>query len=438
MTPDQTGAAAAERAAAEWLARHGAAAGEDLVRASVSAVDRVRGSIAALSGSGELAAEGSLATEELVRLALKQATNPRPVTSGPSPAMEAAVRVWARRGVDLAQLRYALRDAQAEFWRHWMSDVSARIDDHRLLTEVLDLSWRRIAAWQTTQAAHLDDIYTQERDRWLQAGHALRAEAIDALLAGPTPPPADIDAILRYRLAQTHTSVILHSAAGVTQPLDALHDTLRTLAAALDGPPRPILVMPVGSRLLWAWIGTGSVNPVDAWAGVTLPAEVSIAVGRPAFGPNGFRASHQEAQLVRQVTAQQSHPARVTHYDDVEIPALLSANWPALQRMVAHHLGALAEDDEPTKRLRHTLHAYLASGSNARATAERLHLHKNTVHYRLAQIEERLGHPIATNRLGLEVALTVLDTLGEALPRQPQILESVGTKRRTPPPPRVS
>jgi PucR family transcriptional regulator, purine catabolism regulatory protein len=45
--------------------------------------------------------------------------------------------------------------------------------------------------------------------------------------------------------------------------------------------------------------------------------------------------------------------------------------------------------------LRETLLAYLANQLDVRRTASALHLHPNSLRYRLARIEERLGRPLA-------------------------------------------
>ncbi|WP_242625571.1 helix-turn-helix domain-containing protein [Streptomyces sp. BK022] len=49
--------------------------------------------------------------------------------------------------------------------------------------------------------------------------------------------------------------------------------------------------------------------------------------------------------------------------------------------------------------------AYLDSGGSYTQAATRLHLHKNTVHYRIRKAEELLGRPLAEDRLDVEVAL---------------------------------
>jgi DNA-binding PucR family transcriptional regulator len=90
----------------------------------------------------------------------------------------------------------------------------------------------------------------------------------------------------------------------------------------------------------------------------------------------------------------------------------MSSEPGAMRRLVAHALGALAGRDATAARLRETARVYLECGANAREAAERLNMHKNTVHYRLARIEELRGRPITEGRLELEVALMLTHTLG--------------------------
>jgi DNA-binding PucR family transcriptional regulator len=78
-------------------------------------------------------------------------------------------------------------------------------------------------------------------------------------------------------------------------------------------------------------------------------------------------------------------------------------------------LGVLARDDADSARLRETVWAHLAAGSNVTAAAEALHLHRNTVQYRLAKAERVRGRAIGEDRLAVEVALLACRVLGSAL-----------------------
>jgi len=64
-------------------------------------------------------------------------------------------------------------------------------------------------------------------------------------------------------------------------------------------------------------------------------------------------------------------------------------------------LAALAEP------LLATLETYLDSGCDARATAQRLHLHRTSLYYRLGRIEELTGRDLATGAARLELHLAL-------------------------------
>src|SRR5262249_1408835 len=80
-------------------------------------------------------------------------------------------------------------------------------------------------------------------------------------------------------------------------------------------------------------------------------------------------------------------------------------------------LGVLADDDEPTARLRETLRVFLAEQGSYKTAAERLVIHKNTLQYRVRKAEESLGRPLATDRLAVELALLATPRVGPAVER---------------------
>ncbi|MFD8098289.1 helix-turn-helix domain-containing protein, partial [Nocardia fluminea] len=68
--------------------------------------------------------------------------------------------------------------------------------------------------------------------------------------------------------------------------------------------------------------------------------------------------------------------------------------------------------DDTAARLRETVRAFLDARGSYTDAAARLHVHKNTVHYRVRKAEELLGHPIGERRLDIEVALLTCAQLG--------------------------
>jgi DNA-binding PucR family transcriptional regulator len=70
-------------------------------------------------------------------------------------------------------------------------------------------------------------------------------------------------------------------------------------------------------------------------------------------------------------------------------------------------LGRLLTDNDRTRELRETLRIYLHCERSPQSAAERLHIARNTVTYRVHRAEELLGHPISDPMellLALEIA----------------------------------
>ena len=69
-------------------------------------------------------------------------------------------------------------------------------------------------------------------------------------------------------------------------------------------------------------------------------------------------------------------------------------------------------DDAGVARLRDTVRTYLQAGGSSTDAAAALHLHKNTVHYRLRRAESVRGRPVTADRLEVELALLACHHLG--------------------------
>jgi DNA-binding PucR family transcriptional regulator len=114
--------------------------------------------------------------------------------------------------------------------------------------------------------------------------------------------------------------------------------------------------------------------------------------------------------------ARQGLAGKVTAYRDIDLVALLTADPERAQWFVADHLGKLAaQNDEALGDLRATALCYLESGYSLVKTAVALHVHRNTVLYRLGSIERLLGRELGSDPLATHAALAVAQRLGPAL-----------------------
>jgi len=133
----------------------------------------------------------------------------------------------------------------------------------------------------------------------------------------------------------------------------------------------------------------------------------------PVVDVREVRESARQARLALGLSSGQLVDAREHRVE------LLLAQDPALARSLAAELGdALALLSPPAQqRLVQTLEMWLAHQGEVRPTADALHVHMQTVRYRLAQLRELLGDRLdtAAGRLELELALRAR-RLGHRLP----------------------
>jgi sugar diacid utilization regulator len=265
--------------------------------------------------------------------------------------------------------------------------------------------------------------YLAERQRAISQTLADRRRVTAALITGEYVAEEVAARTLGIDLAQHHLALILwaqgHDAAArgqaeLEQAAARAADTLRA--------PAPLTIPDDGDdRALLCWITSPAPFPADHLG--TLSSLFSAAdgfraaVGLPGRGPDGFRRSHLEARDAQRV-ARQGVPGKVTAYRDVGVIALLASDPERARWFVTQELGELAfPDNDVLADLRTTALRYLECRSLVR-TAAVLHVHRNTLVYRLANIERALGHTLDERPLATHAALALAEQLGTSLQDQ--------------------
>jgi purine catabolism regulator len=144
--------------------------------------------------------------------------------------------------------------------------------------------------------------------------------------------------------------------------------------------------------------------------------DVVVGVGRSRTGPQGVRLSHREAEHALRISARLQAPRTVANFADLGLHRLLvaMAQHAEMEDFYGQAAGALVAYDERTGAgLMETLDAFFHCHGSPTDTAQRLHLHRNTVLYRLRRIEEigalRLDDP--ATRLNLHLCLRIREVL---------------------------
>lgn len=274
--------------------------------------------------------------------------------------------------------------------------------------------------WITQQVI---STYQSERDLWMENRNSLRALRVRELLDNAD---IDIDAVttaIRYPLRRTHVSVAAWCDNNDDGDDPASMERFVQQLAESTGALESSLFISVDRQTAWAWIPVSEDAAQNAVARICAFAEARadaprIAVGNPLPGVEGFRRSHQQAQDARTVAiASGSNAKRATAFDDpgLSTAALLGGDVGAARVWVTEVLGPLACRTDNDERLRETLRVFLRSGSSFKAAADELHLHFNSVKYRVQRAVERRGRPIGDDRLDIEIALLLCHWYGNAV-----------------------
>jgi PucR C-terminal helix-turn-helix domain/GGDEF-like domain len=269
-------------------------------------------------------------------------------------------------------------------------------------------------------AAAMVAEYLAESQRVIARAVASQRRTIAALMAGEHVPDDVAARILGINLGHHHLALVLwnrerNPPPGARAELEA---AAGKAAAALRAAGHVAIHDDVDEAAGLCWISRAAPFPADYAARLTralVAGEFRIALGVPAPGPAGFRRSYLAARDAER-TARQGLPGKVTAYRDVDLIALLTADPERAQWFVADHLVKLAaQDDETLADLRATALCYLESGCSLVKTAAALHVHRNTVLYRLGSIERLLGRELVTDSLAIHAALALAQRLGPAL-----------------------
>ena len=212
------------------------------------------------------------------------------------------------------------------------------------------------------------------------------------------------------------------AAARISLALLLVELALRRLREYLPVNGEPLL-MPADQATIWAWFPLFSDTTAESVAAEfnslvgTSTRHIYYSVGTIESDGHGFRVSHARAQLVRKVILASGTGTRVGNFSDprMSVTALLAGDINLAKDWVSFVLGPLAEDDLETARLRETLEVFLTTGSNYTMAADKLHVHPNTIKYRIHKAQDKLRVTTNDGRIDVALALVLCSQLGAAV-----------------------
>ena len=310
---------------------------------------------------------------------------PQPIPS----AAIAQARRSARSGVglDTVLLRYTAGYALLEDFIIQEAENGDFVSEPGALRHVL----RAHASVLERLTATIAEEYGREHKRTERLPEQRRAELVQRLLAGES---VDIDE-LGYDFSAWHLGVIA-TGTGATK-------AVRSIQARLDC---RLLSVSHGEETVWAWLGgprrlaTAGIERLLMANGL---AGVSLTVGEPGEGIEGWRMTHRQAQEALLVALRR--PERLVRFADVALLAPWLGDPARARSLVETYLSPLDRLRDGGHALRQTLHAYFAAGHNVNATAAALEVDRSTVRRRIRTVEEALGCPLDRRQAELEVAM---------------------------------
>ncbi|HEX2314267.1 MAG TPA: helix-turn-helix domain-containing protein [Thermomonospora sp.] len=297
----------------------------------------------------------------------------------------------AREGRSLDALQTALRLGARVAWRRLAAEA-----------EKLNVSRRTLGRLAEAIFAFLDEIaaaatqgYNKAREQVAGELEHRRRRLLDLLLAEPAAAPqaiTDLARVAQWRMPQTVAAVALYERgqerySHPSLPPDVLADVNRREPCLVvpdpDGPGRHRML----DNALRDWV---------AAVGPTVRVEDTA---------KSLRWAREGLALVRRGVLPGDRPLRCVDH----MPTLVMFKDEDLIRIVGERRLAPLQKVRPRhrERLARTLLACLQSGFNATEVATRLHVHPQTVRYRLHQLEELFGEELYDPGIRLEFEMVL-------------------------------
>jgi DNA-binding PucR family transcriptional regulator len=341
------------------------------------------------------------------------------VLVAPAEALSFAVSIQ-HNGLDTAALIQAYRVGQNIAWSWWMEHLAREVADHGLLLEAIERSSTRLFAYVDAVVEEQVRMWGRERERWSGRLTLQRVAAVRRVLEEESPAEEATRGI-GYSLERELVAGILWETSPPLQrdapgpPMSRLELTAEALAAEI-GVERTLIV-PDGAICMWAWFAIDRQLGLDALtrsAADQLRESQGLALSIPTSGLEGFRDGHRQALRARRFAELSQARRGVVRFDEIETLCVMSEDPKLLADFVERKLGRLAAEGHSARRLRETVLVWLREGGNASRAAECLRTHKNTVRNRVQRAEELIGRPLDEDRLGLQLALTMVQRVGAA------------------------
>ncbi len=270
--------------------------GERLASVTGDIQDVIEQAIPGLQGD-ESAALLHASIGENVDVALEILTDAGARTvAAPAAAVDYARRL-AQQDVPATVLIRAYRVGQARLLRHCIEELLRQSPgDHLEGMATLEMA-ESVSAYVDHVVEEVLTTYATARDAWLGDRSAVLAMRVREILRGERVDLAATERRLDYRFDQYHLGLVLWvEASDEPDSLPRIRRLVGGLGQDLELAATP-LVIPADENSAWAWLPTRASLARTGELALAAKSEpaVTLAVGEPAAGIEGFRRSHRQA-----------------------------------------------------------------------------------------------------------------------------------------------
>lgn len=308
------------------------------------------------------------------------------------------------QGVPLEPMLHAVRVWGRMMWAAVLGATDPEIPEER--EAALGLA-SRLMEQMDLIATTFATGYMDEAESFWSDREVVRRDLLEALLGGrgDTGSVRQQAAALRVTLEDAYVVVIAHLATGAAAEPDrrtlparsGLREALAAVKRHLAPASGSLLVGMRHGEIVALYPARGPAElerirgQCAAIADAARRPELQLGVGGWHPGLAGIAGSHGEAREALKLAGDGPEDPAIVAFDDILVQHAVRASA-SVDRTLADALVPLRTYDERRKgSLLETLRAYCETTYNVTRAAERLHVHPNTVVYRLRRIRELTG-----------------------------------------------
>jgi hypothetical protein len=319
--------------------------------------------------------------------------------------LEDCVRICAQQRISLDVVLRIFQIQHSHLWRQYVFGLERLLSNQTALSASRSAVSRKLFEWsdrltEAASRAYIDELTNREANAEVRRWQEVRL-ILDQSACQPMPSRGSLDWPMdSSHVGMTAWEIAIRGACELGEYVERLE---RAISA-------PMIALRDDSGAIRMWLNTRRSVDRGMLTAVTPPHNIALAIGEPANGLEGFRRTHQQAQLTKLLVERLPEQLPVVRpqlwlYREHQLGALALGGVANIQYFISEQIGALADYNDASEQLCETVDVFFASGMNKIKTAEKLSIHRNTLCYRLDRAAALRGRPLLEQQIEMAVAL---------------------------------